>query len=185
MPMKKAVFSTFLFLIIGFSVQAQLPENRIPWTSELLTWEDFSGTPDPANPFHANTSSGISYSWSMRQSENDIEFKYEIHTYFLPGESWVKPGKNTLHLLEHEQLHFDITELHGRKLRKAMEEFDVRNTRDIKPALQAIYKEIESSRHGMQKSFDAETRHSNDAAAQLKWQMFIKEELEKLKDFSS
>ena len=183
--MKKAIFSTFLFLVFGFSVQAQLPDNRIPWTSELLTWQDFAGKPDPSNPFHANTSSGIIYSWSMKQSGKDIEFIYEVHTYFLPEESWVKPGKNSSHLLEHEQLHFDITELHGRKLRKAMEEFDLLNTREIKPALQAIYKNVESSRTNMQKSFDAETGHSNDAAAQLKWQKYIKEELDKLSDFSS
>lgn len=183
--MKKAIFSTFLFLVFGFTVQAQLPDNRIPWTTELLTWQDFAGNPDPSNPFHANTSSGISYSWSMKQTGQDIEFMYEVHTYFLPGESWVKPGKNSLHLLAHEQLHFDITELHGRKLRKAMEEFDLLNTREIKPALKAIYNNIETSRTNMQKTFDAETRHSNDAAAQLKWQQFIKEELEKLSEFSS
>lgn len=66
-----------------------------------------------------------------------------------------------------------------------MEEFDLLNTREIKPALKAIYNNIETSRTNMQKTFDAETRHSNDAAAQLKWQQFIKEELEKLSEFSS
>ncbi|MDX1601725.1 MAG: DUF922 domain-containing protein [Salinimicrobium sediminis] len=182
--MKKAFFSTLLIFFLGFSANAQLPDNRISWTTDLLTWENFAGKPDPANPFHANTSSGISYSWSMKQTGVNIEFIYEVQSYFLPGESWVKPGRNSAHLLAHEQLHFDITELHARKLRKAMEEVDLK-TPNLKPALQSIYKNVESSRADMQQQFDAETRHSMDAETQLKWQKYIKEELEKLSDFSS
>ena len=182
--MKKAIFSSLLFFLFNLSVKAQLPGNRIPWTSEPLSWEQFLGKPDPANPFHANTSSGISYSWSMKQTGPSIEFIYEVQSYFLPGESWVKPGKNSAHLLAHEQLHFDITELHARKLRKAMQEFDV-STPNLKPALQNLYKNIEASRAGMQKQFDAESRHSMDAEAQLRWQNSIKEEMEELEAYSS
>ena len=183
--MKKAIFSNLLFLFLGFYVQAQLPDNRIPWTATPLTWKDFSGRPDASSPFHANTSSGISYSWSMRQLGNEVEFIYEVHCYFLQSESWVKPEKPSDHLLAHEQLHFDITELHARKLRQAMEEFDIKKTKNVKPALQAIYRKIELSRATMQKRFDAETRHSMNEEAQVKWQQTIKEELAKLEAFSS
>lgn len=173
------------FLVLGISVQAQLPDNRITWTEDLLTWEDFLGQPDPSNPFQANTSSGIAYSWSMKQLGDEIGFMYDVQSYFLPEESWVKPGQYSVHLLAHEQLHFDITELHARKLRKAMEEFDIKKTKNIKPALQAIYKNIEASRAQMQKRFDAESRHSMNEEAQVKWQKFVKEELEKFKKYSS
>lgn len=121
----------------------------------------------------------------MKQLDDNIEFIYEVQSYFLPDQSWVKPDIDSPHLLIHEQLHFDITELHARKLRKAMEEFDIESTPNVKPALQAIYKNTEASRANMQKNFDTESRHSLNPEAQIKWQKLIKEELKKLEDFSS
>ncbi len=63
-------------------------------------------------------------------------------------------------LLAHEQLHFDITELFARKLRKAMVEFDFENSRNLRAALQALYKKTEMERALMQKKFDVETKHT-------------------------
>lgn len=183
--MKKAIFSSLIFLFLGFTSRAQLPDNRIPWSANLLTWQDFLGNPDPSSPFHANTSSGISYSWSMKQVGKEVEFIYEVNSYFTPVMSWVKEGKMTPHLLAHEQLHFDITELHARKLRKIMQDFDYRNTLNLKSILQANYMAIEASLSKMQKAYDAESRHSINLEQQLKWQKYIKEELEKLEEFSS
>ncbi|WP_029038612.1 DUF922 domain-containing protein [Salinimicrobium xinjiangense] len=183
--MKKTFLNTFLLLLLTFTMQAQLPENRLDWRAEPLSWDDFVGPPDLSSPFHANTSSGISYYWSMKSSSEGAEFLYEVGSYFLPDQSWVRPGKKSEDLLAHEQLHFDITELHARKLRKAMEEFDFEKTKNVKPALQAIYKSTEAERANMQKRFDAETRHSMNKAAQLKWQKYVQEELLKLKEFSS
>lgn len=182
--MKKIFLSTFLLLLPGLTVQAQLPDDRLPWSAEPLTWKDFSGSPDHSSPFKANTSSGISYYWSMKQSGEDIELLFEVKSFFIPGKSWVKAGEVSDNLLHHEQLHFDITELHARKLRKAVKEFDPKKTRNIKPALEAIYKRTEAERAAMQKKFDAETRHSMNKPAQLKWQKYVQEELEKLEDFS-
>lgn len=162
-----------------------MPEKRMPWNSKPLTWDHFVGQPDPSNPFHANTSSGISYSWSMKTSGNETEFLYDIGAFFFPDESWVKHGKRTNNLLAHEQLHFDITELHARKLREAMEDFDLKKTKNVKPALQAIYQKTEAQRANMQKRFDVETRHSMDEVSQLKWQKFIQQELSKLEKFAS
>lgn len=181
--MKKSILSTFIFFLITLATVAQLSEGRMAWTSNPLTWQDFKGAPDLSSPFHANTSSGISYSWSMKRTGEEIEVVYEVDSYFIPEQSWVKPGKDSQHLLVHEQLHFDITELHARKLKKAMLEFDFKKSGNIKPELQAIYKTTEAERYDMQKRFDAETRHSMDSEAQLKWQKFVEEELQKLEKF--
>jgi hypothetical protein len=182
--MQPIIYSILFSFFLTFSLQAQVPDNKIDWKTEPLSWSDFSGKPDPISSFHANTSSGISYYWSMKSSSEGHEFLYEVASYFLPDQSWVRPGKESEHLLAHEQLHFDITELHARKLRKAMEEFDFLETKNIKPALANIYKKVEAERAAMQKKFDLETRHSMDKPAQLKWQKYVQEELLKLKDFS-
>ena len=162
-----------------------MEEVRIGWKEEALSWKDFKAAPDPDSPFSANTSSGISYSWSMKSSATGKEYSYEVTSFFIPQKSWVKGGKTSKNLLAHEQLHFDITELHARKLRKALAEFDFQNSREVKAALQEIYKKAELKRAVTQKKFDAETRHSMDEAAQLKWQKFVAEELKKLEEFSS
>lgn len=185
MGFRKAVLGGLLFLLFSFTAAAQLPENRHTWREQPLQWEDFQGTPESGNPFHANTSSGLSYSWSLKTSVAGQELNYKVESFFNPDLSWVKPGKESLHLLAHEQLHFDITELHARKLRAAMEEFDVRKARDVKQTLKALYQRIDAEREKMQRSFDAETKHSQEKEMQQKWQDFVKAELAKYSEFSS
>ena len=183
--MKKGIFSCFLFFVVSVAVNAQLPENSMSWVEEGLEWKDFRGAQEPRNPFHANTTSGISYSWSLKTSGQGMEFIYSVDSYFLPDGSWVKPGKTSEHLLAHEQLHFDITELHARKLRSQLQEFNPEKVKDVKKVLREIYQKIEAQRAQMQKKFDAETRHSQNAEAQFKWQELVRLELGKYKQFSS
>ncbi|WP_037325181.1 DUF922 domain-containing protein [Salinimicrobium terrae] len=181
--MKKAVFSS-LFFLMAFVTQAQTEESRLAWEANALTWEDFQSSPDPNSPFTANTSSGISYSWSLKSSILGKEYQFEVLSFFNPERSWVK-NSGSDHLLAHEQLHFDITELHARKLRKALAEFDFNKSKNVKTELQKIYRELEGERAAMQKKFDLETRHSMEEAAQLEWQQFVTQELKKFENFSS
>lgn len=173
----------FLMLAVakGFS---QLPENKTIWQEESLTWDDFKGAPEPENLFDANTNSGISYSWSLRSSEKQTNFLFTVQTYFYPDLSWVKPDKRSSELLAHEQLHFDITELHARKLKKAMKYYKLPEQHKIKRELEKIYRDIEFSRKQMQERYDRETDHSQNSQAQKKWNAFIISELQKLSAFS-
>lgn len=183
--MKKWIISlAFLFLAVT-EVFSQLPENKMTWQEHPLTWNDFKGTPEAGNPFDANTNSGISYSWSLRSSEKETDFLYSVETYFYPDLSWVKPDKKSNDLLAHEQLHFDITELHARKLREAMKNYKLPEKEKIKEELKKIYRDIEYSRTQMQERYDLETDHSQNVQAQQKWKNFIKSELEKLKAFEN
>ena len=183
--MKKAILSSLLILLISFGAQAQKEEEKMGWKEDALTWADFRATPDPNSPFSANTSSGISYGWSMKSSAAGKEYTYEVTSFFIPEKSWVKTGGISDNLLAHEQLHFDITELHARKLRKAIAEFDFETAQNLKLDLQALYKKTEMERAAMQKDFDVNTRHSMNEAAQLEWQKYIKEALRELENFSS
>ncbi len=182
--MKIPFLSSLLILLASLGAQAQVPEEKIGWEENALTWENFQAAPDPNSPFSANTSSGISYSWSLKTSVLGKEYQFEVESFFNPQRSWVKDS-NSVHLLAHEQLHFDITELHATKLRKAMVEFDFKKSREVKSSLQEIYKNVEKERALMQQKFDRETGHSMNKEAQLKWQILVNEELKKLEEFSS
>lgn len=182
--MKKWIFSIGFLLFVVAEGFSQLPENKLTWQEQGLTWDDFKGVPDLENLFDANTNSGISYSWSLRSSEKEIEFLYSVETYFYPDLSWAKPEKRSVGLLSHEQLHFDITELHARKLRKAMKNYKLPVQEKVKSELRKMYRDVEFSRKQMQEQYDLETDHIQNPMAQRTWEIFISSELEKLKDFS-
>jgi len=113
---------------------------------------------------------------NQRQHNHSGNRSYRL---FLPEGSWYKPGKVNQHILEHEPGHFDITEIHARKFRNALE--DYRPGKNIKEDLQKIYQRIETKRDQMQKAYDRETNHSKNVEKEKHWQQKIAGELHKLK----
>lgn len=72
--MKKSIFSVVLLMFAVVKGFSQMPNNKMAWKEQPLTWADFNGAVEPGNLFDANTNSGISYSWSLRTSEKETEF---------------------------------------------------------------------------------------------------------------
>ena len=172
--MQKVIF--YLSFFCTFTVFSQATEFKLAWTeNKPLTWADFQAEPGARERYDASTNSGISYSWSLSTHNGKEQFCYEVKSNFYPNLSWVKNGENNEHLLAHEQLHFDISELHARKLRKAIKEYKV--TSNIKQDLRDIYHQIETERQEMQNKFDLESRHSTEEEAEGKWQNYVKAEL--------
>lgn len=175
--------TSLLIFILAVPVLAQENE-KLSWNQEKsLSWSDFKASPKKHLPYKANTNSGLSFSWNSTESISGIELTYEVRSNFYPNRSWVKKIEEVDYLLAHEQLHFDITELHARKLRKALESYEP--DEKMKKELDAIYSEIEKQRRQMQTQFDKETNHSINKQAEFKWRQFVKQELDKLKDYSS
>lgn len=174
----------FLFLFFttlsGFS---QAKEFKLSWDeNKPLTWSDFLAEPNRQTPFSATTNSGISYSWSLTSKDGKDEFVYEVRSNFYPNLSWVKGESSNSYLLAHEQLHFDISELHARKFRKAIQEYKI--SKNIKQELREIYYRIEAERQEMQNRYDAESNHSLAEDAEEKWQKFVKLELKKYNKYA-
>lgn len=177
----KIVSSVCILLITALAINAQEPSfsyEELP----VLGWEDFRGEPDLNSTFHANTNSGFSYSWSYSTSNGEMDLEYEVFSTFYPNLSWVHPEHKVDALLKHEQLHFDISELHARKLRKAMSTY--KPGQSIRKDLKNLYTRIEKERVTMQNNFDRETNHSTNKVEEAKWQAFVKAELEKLEAFA-
>lgn len=166
------------------SVQAQDDQEKIAWQEDVdLSWEDFKGQPDPNSDFKANTNTGIIYSWGISKAKDGVSFRYQVFNNFYPQLSWVDPNSKVDHLLKHEQLHFDISELHARKLRKKLAEIDSDKLgSSAKEFLNNLYAEVDKERAAMQKAFDKESKHSIDKEQEAKWQKLVKEELQKFKD---
>ncbi|WP_121666277.1 DUF922 domain-containing protein [Mesonia aquimarina] len=168
-----------LIFLFGFTViQAQENDEKLYWSTTKLTWQDFKAQPDPSDPYHANTYSGFTFSWSINQDENGRNFSFDVKSYFLPNQSWVKKGKANPYLLAHEQLHFDISELQARKFEKALSSFDTSGSiSQIKQRMKKIYQRIEHEREAIQNKYDKETQHGNNKESQKKWSLLIQQKL--------
>jgi len=178
--MKHNRFFTFcvltgLFLL--FTSGKDTPDT-IYWSeSDGLEWDDFEGQPrhDYAD-VSALTSSGIVHYKGCK----DGKINYKVRAYFEKEESWVKEEARTEHHLRHEQIHFDITELYARKLRKILSD------RSFKCEQEAAFEEcvnnFVANWHSEQQSFDAHSRHSLNKDAQQEWYYRIEMELSLLND---
>lgn len=106
-----------LIIIHGEGIEAK-SYDEITWSEDIkLSWSDFQSLPDYENDFaKALTASSIRYKYSCTE---DTIF-YTVEAVFKRNESWVKPEAYTQHILEHEQIHFDITELFAREMNKEL-----------------------------------------------------------------
>lgn len=152
----------------------------IYWSdNEQLEWSDFEGRPRMEyDQLSALTSSGI----VDYKGCKDGKIIYKIRAYFEKKNSWVKKEAFTDYHLAHEQLHFDITELFARKLRKMLSQ------RDFKCGEEAEFEifvqnslEVWETR---QKNYDILTRHSLDTLRQKEWMYRVQMELSLLDEFS-
>lgn len=153
-------------------------KHELPWRENYpVVWADFQGSVDKTSDHHASTHSGIRYSYSWSQRNDELTMKFEVESFFDRSRSWVKKEKRTKTLLAHEQLHFDITEIHARLLRKAFA--DATWTKNFEEEVKEIAKENRSTRLKMQDLYDDETEHSQKKDVQAQWEKKIKELLEK------
>jgi hypothetical protein len=95
--------------------------------------------------------------------------------------SWNKTTEQSV--LIHEQGHFDITEIHARKFRKAL--FETKQAENVLDVhfIVTLYKNIDSEHWKLQEKYEIETEHGTNYNSQTKWNDFISKELEILKDF--
>lgn len=173
-------------IIVGIA-QAQNEDSKILWAKNTrINWSDFQGTPPKFSYYEANTNAGISFTWKFENYSKKTKLIYTIENIFYPKLSWVYSTSKSDILLNHEQLHFDISELHARKLRKIISNVD--STKLNKTFLsysKMIHGQIMKVNREMQNAYDAETNHGLNEEAELRWQLFIKEELSKFEEFSS
>lgn len=155
----------------------KLYETTIVWSEQRkLTWDDFKGEPDLVNFPNALavTNSGMSYESERQFFKNGKVF---IQSMFNTYSSWVLPEGRTEYVLRHEQIHFDLTEIYTRKLRKAFEDANI-TSNDAYEARQ-IFDRISSELSMKQDQYDAETIRGERQDIQEKWEAIVVIELAK------
>jgi len=169
----KHIYSLILLLFIFSEANGQ---DTIRWSSNYkLKWEDFQALPDTTSKFIATTMSSIYYSYHM----DDAGFQFNVYCIFIKRESWAIDVAKNNHILNHEQLHFDITEIYARKLKKQLKEYSP-NRKTLKADIFSIVSKILEEEENMQDLYDSETDFSNNTKMQKFWCNKIKKELDSL-----
>jgi hypothetical protein len=179
---KVAFLVAFLLLVVqhGYS---QYGESKIPWhENRKLTWSDFKKKSDSKRGHAAK-----SFVLILKK----IEFNHDtIRMYpaagFFIKHSWVIESGQTKELLEHEQLHFDITELYARKFRKLLLEANYKPKRaSVHRVYNKLNRKIYTELFARQQQYDEETEHSLNQEKQDEWNRKITEELKQLESFAN
>jgi len=173
-----------LFIPLAFS-QPKVNDRTLSWKYDRpLTWTDFKARPQSNSSAVAQTSSGISFSYSLKTRDDRIvDYNAKVQAHFYPNKSWYLIGKANDYVLKHEQLHFDITELYARLFRKRLK--SLRVNQNLRQQLANLQNDINKALNESQKHYDLETNHSINRVAQKAWESTIAKELERLQEFSS
>ncbi|WP_299888462.1 hypothetical protein [uncultured Lacinutrix sp.] len=175
-----------LFLIFAAVLCFQSDTSEISWNQNYkLTWQDFKGKPNKETDAVAVTASGITFGYSIKKSSTKgiTGFNTTVLAHFYPEHSWCKKDVVDDHVLAHEQLHFDITELNTRYFREKISKLKVSNT--IADVLNSIHKKTNEELEAMQQRYDNESEYSINKEGQSKWSTFVSKELKRLQEFQS
>ncbi|MFT6166236.1 MAG: hypothetical protein ACJASF_000922 [Vicingaceae bacterium] len=178
--MQQLFTALFIFFITAFSSPNE--KELIEYNKRrVLTWEDYQAQPNPTSSFKALTTTRVSF----KANSNGKLLQLSLKNTFEPHNSWTKSNESGS-LLEHERLHFHISELYARKLRKEILEtkFSVSDQK-LMNEISRLYEEkmIELSKY--HKQYDRETGHSTIEKKQNEWESKIKSELITLKRFAN
>jgi len=175
----------FLFIIIILTIMAfsGADDNKLIEYHERneLTWNDYHAQPNHESPFKALTATRISF----KAKSNSKMLKLSIKNTFEPHNSWTKTNES-VELLEHERLHFHISELYARKLRKQIQETKFNSTdQKLMNEFSRMYEDKMNELSKYPLRYDRETSHSTMEEKQKEWESKIKSELLALKLFSN
>jgi hypothetical protein len=166
-------------LLLSQLTTAQLTSRFTYDQHPELTWTDFAGEPPHNAVPLASANTGISYIIKNLPDSISRRPVIEVSAHFYSSLSWRKsPQVNDLKLLKHEQLHYDISELHARKLRLVYKRYIPQE--NISKEVRFIFEKFEKERQAMQRLYDKETRHGRDASKQAYWESYVTSELFKL-----
>lgn len=145
-------------------------DSAFPWSAaRRLVWGDFRGRPPAGGEEVAKTAYTLFYAWKCK---GDV-FDFRVVAGFRPRQSWVKAAvlnDATLRrtTLGHEQTHFDLAEVHARRMRgyfNALADACRKTDRE----LTALARRLIDDEKTEQQRYDAETDHGIRSDRQAVW----------------
>ncbi|HEX9654803.1 MAG TPA: DUF922 domain-containing protein [bacterium] len=166
-------------------VQRQFSKkNVIFWDEDVvLGWDDFELSFKTKQSYHAQSATGIYSFWNCDSGK----FEFIVGSVFDRDGSWVMnwvryDTRRKGFLLNHEQSHFDLTEVYARRIRRTLSGLKQPCTlsREI---LNGIVNRFIEEFQEEEKRYDQETDHGLDEDKQFAWNQRIYQELRDLEKF--
>lgn len=156
----------------------KLKNDTIIWKPDsLLRPDDFKAKPKPNGPL------GLSYvGIFIYSTEVSGELLLNVEALFVKSKSYIV--KNTDYVLKHEQIHFDIAELHARRLRKKIDEVDFKKVRSMQSEINKHHEKTMKEYSKEQDDYDRDTEHGLNAAKQKVWNEKITAAIKELDKYS-
>ncbi|WP_082318057.1 DUF922 domain-containing protein [Hymenobacter sp. DG25A] len=172
----------WLSALLPTSQQTTPAPATLEWQpNRPLTWTDFQARPTLPAELAALTSANL----DVRVNCVNYQVTTTVRAVFTPSESWVRnASKAKPELLRHEQIHFDLTELHARRVRQkiTLAKF---NCDRLQPALNNFTRIAFNDWRREEARYDMETNHGLNAAKQLAWEQNVQQRLQELSAFAA
>lgn len=144
-------------------------DQAFAWSARRLSWDDFQGSPPAEGSEGAKTSYTLYSAWKCRGEV----FEFRVIAGFRPRQSWVKAlvlndSTQRGSILRHEQTHFDLAEVHARRMRLALGDL-ARPCAKTDAELNALAQRLVQEEKAEQRRYDAETNHGLLADQQAAW----------------
>lgn len=185
--MKTSLFKLLAILFLSSSAAFGQEEgdddiNRIYWNDWYrLEWTDFMAQPEDEATVAALSSIGLPYKYV---TDGEGELILSVNVCFIKNESWSKEEQRNNLLLQHEQIHFDIAELHRRKIVKAVLEANFTKNNYKETLADIITKVWRQEYKAMQSKYDKETNYSKVIKEQINWNKFVHQQLRNLEEYT-
>jgi len=173
-------------MTLAQSIDAQVARNEaVPWSAKRpLVWADFRATPPATSSAAAETAYTLFHGARCTRSR----FEFLVVAAFRPKASWVRPAvlkvpADSARALRHEQTHFDIAELHARRMRRYFAEM-LSPCQASTEQIQSLADRFIRDERATQERYDAETNHSREAARQSSWDKDVASQLQALSRFA-
>ena len=176
------LLSGWLWLVSFFPApvtdKPAIATETIPWAeNRRLSWNDFKANPDTSDPLDAITSANIDVKITCQNNK----LNYQVTSVFVASDSWSK-DKESDALLHHEQMHFDLTEIHARLLRKKLSLLKDPCSMPQPLLNKAINDQFDAWKKE-QDRYDNDTNHGLKEMQQLIWSKQIADRLQELKAY--
>lgn len=173
----------FIIFLLDTSFK-QKNDDIIIWNKNTkLQWTDFIATADEKTDITRAAISSCNIKYTIYNSTDDTLY-FRVYALFFRNESWKDPySKHSGFGLQHEQTHFDITELFARKYRKSLISLKMRHGDEYK--IIELFRKIKDEWNAYQDAYDNETNHSLRESKQEEWNKKVAEELKTLEAYSS
>ncbi len=181
--MRHFIIILFLISYSSFAQEVVIEnDSLILWQKDRkLCWDDFKGVkqqPKDVHLIHQVAACGIEFKENFFQKTPEDLPIVDVTLYFNKYRGWTIT--DDIKILEHEQIHFDIAELHARKIRKEVLDLKAReilNIYEYMDIVDSIFKECDA----YQDKYDDEVLLNYDR--QQEWQSKVAKELEALKEY--